>query len=119
MFEFNSLNEAIREFNDLYEEFKNYRADPELFADDTELINENETIVWTKAGKCKALVYWLQKAAAYDQVKWERDVAFQQLEDLGTSFGEKPQIALDRIKGDNNENCISKLWKFFNRTVRR
>lgn len=38
--------------------------------------------------------------SVYEQVKAERDIAFGQLEALGTSFGEKPESALNRIEND-------------------
>lgn len=31
----------------------------------------------------------LSKGSAYDQVRWERDVAISQLNDLGIEFGER------------------------------
>lgn len=31
----------------------------------------------------------LSKGVAYDQVRWERDIAISQLNDLGIEFGEK------------------------------
>lgn len=37
------------------------------------------------------------KAKAYDEVKAERDIAFLQLKELGTTFGEKPELAKERL----------------------
>ena len=34
------------------------------------------------------------------QVKSERDIAIEQLDALGTSFGEKPELALSRIENN-------------------
>lgn len=36
----------------------------------------------------------IAKGVAYDQVRWERDVAIQQLEEAGMSFGAKAQLRL-------------------------
>lgn len=38
------------------------------------------------------------RGRAFEQVKWERDIAFEQLKELGTQFGERTELAIRRIK---------------------
>ncbi len=45
----------------------------------------------------------------YEQVKAERDIAFSQLEALGTSFGEKEDAAKERIEGNTLHHLDSLL----------
>lgn len=51
----------------------------------------------------------LTKGAIYDQVKWERDIAISQLNDLGIGFGEdvtKYKIAIENIPHMISENVM-------------
>ena len=47
--------------------------------------------------------------SVYEQVKAERDIAFGQLEALGTSFGEKPEAALNRIEDTVIDHILSAI----------
>ena len=47
--------------------------------------------------------------SVYEQVKAERDIAFGQLEALGTSFGEKPESALNRIEDNVIDHILSAI----------
>ena len=45
--------------------------------------------------------------SAYNQVKWERDIAIQQLHDLGVEFGEK---VTKKDKPSQNNPFLKKNW---------
>ena len=71
-------------------------------------INSDKTLVITlpegtqvdrvmirKMGTQESKLYWRDEVL--DQYKWERDIAIQQLKDLGYGFGEKPKADGDTI----------------------
>lgn len=49
----------------------------------------------------------------YDQIKWERDIALEQLADLGISLGQKIDgVYLTKEKYDELLECVDKRYKY-------
>lgn len=49
----------------------------------------------------------------YDQIKWERDIAIEQLEELGLSLGQKIDgVYLTKEKYDNLLGYVDKRYKY-------
>lgn len=49
----------------------------------------------------------------YDQIKWERDIALEQLEELGISLGQKIDgVYLTKEKYDELLECVDKRYKY-------
>ena len=49
----------------------------------------------------------------YDQIKWERDIALGQLEELGISLGQKIDgVYLTKEKYDELLECVDKRYKY-------
>lgn len=49
----------------------------------------------------------------YDQIKWERDIALEQLEELGVSLGQKIDgVCMTKEKYDELLECVDKRYKY-------
>ena len=54
---------------------------------------------------CEAYIE-VVSASIFDQIKWERDVALEQLNELGLSFGEKPRHGQWAMSSDIPDTII-------------
>lgn len=97
----NSMADLISR-REAIEDIREYKVEPNHCCDESEIKGYNDGL--DTAISALAILPSAQPNRGYiEQIKWERDIAIQQLKELGYGFGEKIPSAQPEIK------CIAKV----------